>query len=66
MTDIVNLRQFKKRKARAEKEAEADNNRKHHGVSSKLRKQAKAQNRIEADRLAGKTITATPPSDTGE
>ncbi|MEM7069959.1 MAG: DUF4169 family protein [Pseudomonadota bacterium] len=54
MVEPVNLREFRKRKQRLEKEEQADRNRKFYGVSSKLKKQAKAQNSAEVKRLDGK------------
>ncbi len=66
MSNVVNLRQFRKQKARSEKEAAAENNRKQHAVSSKLRKQAQKQNKTEADRLSGKSIRPEQKPDVPE
>lgn len=56
MVDPVNLRQFRKRKAREEKAQQAEANRKLHGISSKLRKQVKQQNEAAIARLDGKRL----------
>lgn len=53
MVEPVNLRQFRKRKQREEKERKADENRKLFGTSTKLKKLSKAKNLIEANRLEG-------------
>lgn len=53
MADPINLRQFKKRKLRAEKEKLADENRKKFGVSTKLKKASKANNKLTEIKLDG-------------
>lgn len=57
MGDVVNLRQFRKRKSREEKAATADANRKLHGISTKIKKQSEAENEIEARRLDGNKLS---------
>lgn len=54
MNGVVNLRQFRKRKSRDEEAAKAEENRKIHGMSSKLKKQAKAANAKASKKLDGK------------
>lgn len=56
MSDIVNLKQFKKQKARAEKEKQADQNRTHFGRTKSektlaLKETAKAQRFLDQNRL---------------
>lgn len=46
MVEPINLRQFRKRKARDEKDKIADDNRKKFGISTKLKKVAKANERL--------------------
>ena len=58
MVEPVNLRQFRKRKLRAEKEARAEENRKFHGISSKLKKQAKIRNASDESRHDGKRLSS--------
>ncbi len=53
MVEPVNLRQFRKRKQRADKEKLAENNRQKFGVSTKLKKAAKASDAINIARLDG-------------
>jgi hypothetical protein len=53
MVEPVNLRQFRKRKQRADKEKLAENNRIKYGVSTKLKKTAKANDAINITRLDG-------------
>ena len=53
MVEPVNLRQFRKRKMRAEKEKQADENRKKFGVSTKLKKAAKANEALNVVKLDG-------------
>lgn len=43
MAEIINLRLARKRKIRADKENAADDNRQKHGVSTHVRKSAKAE-----------------------
>ena len=57
MAEVVNLRQFRKRKKRDEKEAQADANRKRHGVSTKLKKLTTAKQELEARKLDGNKLT---------
>ena len=56
MVEPINLRQFRKRKQRAEKEEAAEKNRKIHGISSKLKKQAKSENTAVVKLLDGKRL----------
>ena len=56
MVEPVNLRQFRKRKQREEKADQAEQNRKIHGISSKLKKQAKVQNKHKTASLDGKHL----------
>ncbi|MEM8651219.1 MAG: DUF4169 family protein [Pseudomonadota bacterium] len=65
MVEPINLRQFRKRKQRQEKEKKADSNRKLHGIPTALRKKAKAENNIEASKLDGQKLTSIKP-DKGE
>lgn len=53
MVDPVNLRQFRKRKQRADKEKLAENNRQKFGISTKLKKVAKAHDAINIAKLNG-------------
>ena len=53
MVEPVNLRQFRKRKQRADKEKLAENNRQKYGVSTKLKKIAKANDAINITKLDG-------------
>lgn len=53
MVDPINLRQFRKRKIRAEKEKLADKNRKQFGVSTHIRKAAKADEKLSDAKLDG-------------
>lgn len=53
MGEPVNLRLFRKRKERADKEKLADDNRKKFGVSTKLKKAAKASEKLDAQKLDG-------------
>lgn len=53
MVEPVNLRQFRKRKQRAEKERLAENNRQKFGVSTKFKKAAKANDAINIAKLDG-------------
>ncbi len=53
MVEPINLRQFKKRKIRADKEKLADDNRKKFGVSSHIRKAAKADKHLSTVKLDG-------------
>jgi len=57
MADVVNLRQFRKRKQREDREEQADKNRKAHGVSSKVKKLSAVTQDIEARKLDGKKLT---------
>ncbi len=51
MVDPINLRQFKKRKARADKEKKSEENRTKYGLSTKLRKTAKANQNLTQTKL---------------
>lgn len=53
MVEPVNLRLFRKRKQRADKEKLAENNRQKYGVSTKLKKTVKANNAINVTKLDG-------------
>ncbi len=53
MVEPINLRQFRKRKIRAEKEKQAEENRKSFGVSSRIKKAAKAKKQIIERKLDG-------------
>lgn len=53
MSDIVNLRQARKQKARHEKEVVAEANRVKHGVSKSSHQKAKAVARISDRKLSG-------------
>ncbi|GAA0546795.1 hypothetical protein FHS83_000795 [Rhizomicrobium palustre] len=58
MSNIVNLRQARKQKARAEKEVVADANRLKHGIAKSAHKKAKAvaeqeKKRVDAHKLDG-------------
>jgi len=53
MVEPINLRQFRKSKKRAEKEELAETNRKKFGVSTKIKKAAKAKNAINTNKLDG-------------
>ncbi len=57
MAEVVNLRQFRKRKQRDEKEARAEANRQSYGVSSKIKKLHSAKKDIEARKLDGNKLT---------
>lgn len=58
MVEPVNLRQFRKRKQREEEQKKAEANRELHGVSSKLRKQAKKQNLVTIKKINGKRLSS--------
>jgi hypothetical protein len=53
MAEIVNLRQARKRKTRAEKDAAADANRRAHGRPPAERRAADKIRALEAERLEG-------------
>lgn len=63
MSQIINLRQARKARARAEKETEAAANRVHFGTPKALRKKGQAQTDLEARRLDGHKIEAVKPED---
>ncbi len=52
MVEIVNLRRFRKQKARAGREAEADANRRKHGQTAAEKKQRQAEHDLAEHRLA--------------
>jgi len=54
MTNVVNLRLVRKRKARADKEAQAAANRRKHGEAKASRSRRKAEKAREESRLDGK------------
>jgi hypothetical protein len=56
MVEPINLRQFRKRKKRAEKEKTAEENRNKFGISSKLKKNSKANQQLEISRLDGSKL----------
>jgi len=53
MVEPVNLRQFRKRKARDEKKLKADKNRKIHALPTALKKAARAKTDKEITKLDG-------------
>jgi hypothetical protein len=56
--EIVNLRQARKRKARAEKETAAEANRLRHGLPKPEKRRLKAEGDLAARRLEGHRLTA--------
>jgi len=56
MVEPINLRQFRKRKARAEKEKQAEENRKKFGISTKVKKAAKANEQLNVVKLDGSKL----------
>ena len=56
MAELINLRQARKAKARAEKEKQADANRVTHGTPKALRKLEKARTELAAKRLENKRL----------
>jgi hypothetical protein len=56
MAEIVNLRQHRKAKARADRQEQADKNRVQHGLSKAEKQLAKRQNELEGSRLTGKQL----------
>lgn len=56
MAEIINLRQQRKARARADKEQHADDNRVRHGLSKAQKSQAAKQNALERKQLDGKTV----------
>jgi hypothetical protein len=61
MADIVNLRQARKRKARAEKEAQAQANRVAFGRTKEERRLGEAQTDLETRRLEGHRLDPKEP-----
>ena len=59
MVDPINLRQFRKRKKRQDKEAQADQNRKLHGIPTTLRKQTKQSNTLTERKLDGQRLQSS-------
>ena len=59
MTNIINLRQKRKAKAKAEKEQQAQANRTHHGLTKAQKSLAAKKNKLERDRLDGKSTQNT-------
>ena len=59
MTEIINLRQKRKAKARANKEQQAQANRTHHGLTKAQKLLATQQNQLERKRLDGKSTQDT-------
>ncbi len=57
MGDVINLNQYRKAKARAEKERLAAENRVRHGRTRGERKATKAEQEREAAELEGKRLT---------
>ncbi|MDJ0614852.1 MAG: DUF4169 family protein [Rhizobiaceae bacterium] len=53
MAELVNLRQFRKRKQREEKQKQSENNRKKHGISTKFKREAAAREALKESRLDG-------------
>ncbi len=65
MGDVVNLRQFKKQKDRAEKEKTAEANRRDHGRTKAEKQKTEALRKIEQDRIDGHKLgTDETDSDT--
>ncbi len=60
MAEIVNLRQVRKRAARAEKEARAEQNRVTHGMTKAERRKSEDERARAKDRLDGKQIEREP------
>jgi hypothetical protein len=56
MAEIVNLRRFRKQKARAEREDVADANRRKHGMTAAEKKQRQAERELAERRLASHRI----------
>ncbi len=52
MAEIVNLRRFRKQKARAEREGASDANRRKHGMTAAEKKQREAERALAERRLA--------------
>ncbi len=61
MADIVNLRQARKRKARADKEAQAQANRVAFGRTKEERRLGEARKDLEARRLEGHRLREKDP-----
>ncbi len=61
MADIVNLRQARKRKARAEKDAQAEANRVAFGRTKEDKRLSKARQDLEARRLEGHRLGPKDP-----
>jgi hypothetical protein len=57
--DIINLRQVRKAKARAEKERRAEENRHNFGRPKRVRERAEAESLLEENRLEG--LRRDPP-----
>ena len=57
MAEIVNLRQYRKGKKRAEKERKAEDNRIAHGLSKAEKSLAKAKTKLSDKKLDGKQRT---------
>ena len=58
MANVVNLRQFRKRKKREEKQHAADESRKLFGISNISRKRARIETEIEARKLDGAKLSS--------
>ena len=56
MAEIVNLRRFRKQKARAGREDAADANRRKHGMTAAEKKQRQAERELAERRLASHRI----------
>ena len=56
MAEIVNLRRFRKRKERAEREGAADANRRKHGMTAAEKKQREAERALAERKLASHRI----------
>jgi hypothetical protein len=56
MAEIVNLRRFRKGKARAERQAAAAANRRKHGITAAEKKQKEAERKLAEHKLAGHRI----------
>lgn len=66
MAEIINLKQFKKQKAREEKEKSAQNNRILFGTPKSLKDTAKKQNLLEQKRLERLKLDQEKPDEGDE
>lgn len=63
MGEVINLNQFKKQKARSEKQKNAENNRILFGTPKSLKEQAKKQNKLEDNLLERKRLEKASNTD---